>query len=233
VRHQRRHCCRGSPTPVADVVAVTGARLGIHCHNDTGLRVGQLARRGRRGAVHVSGHAQRLRRADRQRRPAHRRREPRTEARAARAARGRLADAARIAHARQRDHELSPPYSRQPYVARAPSPPRQVCTPVRSKVDPDLYQHNDPTRVGTTMRMLVSDMAGRGVHRAQWGRELGFRPVVRVGRRSGAATRVTNRVEGPGRRGVHLERRTPRSSSSCARRSTGRGRPTSTSRAGG
>ncbi|MFJ8597086.1 alpha-isopropylmalate synthase regulatory domain-containing protein, partial [Streptomyces sp. NPDC093598] len=29
------------------------------------------------------------------------------------------------------------------------------------KVDPDLYQHIDPELVGNTMRMLVSDMAGR------------------------------------------------------------------------
>ena len=29
------------------------------------------------------------------------------------------------------------------------------------KVDPDLYQHTDPALVGNSMRMLVSDMAGR------------------------------------------------------------------------
>ena len=29
------------------------------------------------------------------------------------------------------------------------------------RVDPDLYQHIDPARVGNTMTMLVSEMAGR------------------------------------------------------------------------
>jgi 2-isopropylmalate synthase len=41
------------------------------------------------------------------------------------------------------------------------------------KVDPDLYQHIDPELVGNSMRMLVSDMAGRASIELK-GRELGY-----------------------------------------------------------
>jgi 2-isopropylmalate synthase len=41
------------------------------------------------------------------------------------------------------------------------------------KVDPGLYQHIDPEQVGNTMRMLVSDMAGRASIELK-GRELGI-----------------------------------------------------------
>jgi 2-isopropylmalate synthase len=41
------------------------------------------------------------------------------------------------------------------------------------KVDPDLYQHIEPARVGNDMRMLVSSMAGRASVELK-GRELGY-----------------------------------------------------------
>jgi 2-isopropylmalate synthase len=41
------------------------------------------------------------------------------------------------------------------------------------KVDPNLYQHIDPSQVGNDMRMLVSDMAGRASVELK-GRELGY-----------------------------------------------------------
>ena len=40
-------------------------------------------------------------------------------------------------------------------------------------MDPDLYQHIDPVRVGNDMRMLISDMAGRASIELK-GRELGM-----------------------------------------------------------
>jgi 2-isopropylmalate synthase len=41
------------------------------------------------------------------------------------------------------------------------------------KVDPDLYQHTDPALVGNSMRMLISDMAGRASIELK-GKELGY-----------------------------------------------------------
>jgi 2-isopropylmalate synthase len=67
-------------------------------------------------------------------------------------------------------------------------------------VDPDLYQHTDPTDVGNDMRMLVSDMAGRATIELK-GRELGYElsgsPEV--------LTRVTERVKDLEARGYTFE----------------------------
>src|SRR5699024_6010033 len=40
---------------VADVIATTGARLGIHCHNDTGCAVANTMAAVEAGADHVQG----------------------------------------------------------------------------------------------------------------------------------------------------------------------------------
>ena len=56
---------------IADVVAHladTGVQVGIHSHNDAGVRRRQLARRRRGGRDARAGHDERLRRALRQRR---------------------------------------------------------------------------------------------------------------------------------------------------------------------
>ena len=73
---------------VHDVVATTGGRVGIHCHNDTGCAVANTLAAVEAGATHVQGTHQRVRRAHRQRRPRHRRGQPRAEARPAGAAAG-------------------------------------------------------------------------------------------------------------------------------------------------
>lgn len=54
-----------------------------------------------------------------------------------------------------------------------PSPTRPTLHASAIKVDPDLYQHIDPELVGNTMRMLVSDMAGRASIELK-GKELGI-----------------------------------------------------------
>ena len=81
VRHQRRACCRRrSPTSSPTSSPRPGARLGIHCHNDTGCAVANSLAAVDAGRQPRAGHRQRLRRAHRQRRPAHRRREPPAQA---------------------------------------------------------------------------------------------------------------------------------------------------------
>lgn len=53
------------------------------------------------------------------------------------------------------------PATHQPYVGVSAFAHKAGLHASAIKVDPDLYQHTDPTLVGNDMRMLVSDMAGR------------------------------------------------------------------------
>jgi 2-isopropylmalate synthase len=102
---------------------------------------------------------------------------------------GRLADATRIAHAVSEITNV-PPYSRQPYVGASAFAHKAGLHASAIKVDPDLYQHTDPTTVGNDMRMLVSDMAGRASIELK-GKELGFD----LGGDRELVTRVTDRVK--------------------------------------
>ena len=53
------------------------------------------------------------------------------------------------------------PYGRQPYTGSSAFAHKAGLHASALKVDPDLYQHLDPSLVGNSMRTLVSDMAGR------------------------------------------------------------------------
>ncbi|WP_068250184.1 citramalate synthase [Janibacter corallicola] len=145
---------------VTDVIDVTGARLGIHCHNDTGCAVANSMAAVRAGADHVQGtvnaYGERTGNADLitvlanlQLKLGHELVEPH-----------RLQDATRIAHAVSEVTNY-PPFSRQPYVGSGAFAHKAGLHASAVKVDPDLYQHIDPKAVGNGVRMLVSDMAGR------------------------------------------------------------------------
>ncbi len=164
------------PSQVADVVGTvlgaTSAPLGIHCHNDTGCAVANSLAAVDAGAVHVqgtlNGYGERTGNADLLTIVAN------LELKLARPVLpgGRLADATRIAHAVSEITNV-PPYSRQPYVGASAFAHKAGLHASAIKVDPDLYQHTDPTTVGNDMRMLVSEMAGRATVELK-GRELGF-----------------------------------------------------------
>ena len=181
------------PAEVADVVgtvtAATSAPLGIHCHNDTGCAVANTLAAVDAGAVHVqgtlNGYGERTGNADLLAVVAN------LELKLGRSALppGRLADATRIAHAVSEITNV-PPYSRQPYVGASAFAHKAGLHASAIKVDPGLYQHADPTKVGNDMRMLVSDMAGRASIELK-GRELGF---DLAGDRE-LLTRVTDRVK--------------------------------------
>ncbi len=181
------------PPQIADVVhdvrTATGAVLGIHCHNDTGCAVANSLAAVEAGAAHVqgtlNGYGERTGNADLLAVVAN------LELKLGRAAlpSGRLADATRIAHAVSEITNV-PPYSRQPYVGASAFAHKAGLHASAIKVDPDLYQHTDPTRVGNDMRMLVSDMAGRASIELK-GRELGF---DLAGDRE-VLTRITDRVK--------------------------------------
>jgi len=181
------------PTAVADVVhavrEATQGTLGIHCHNDTGCAVANSLAAVDAGAVHVqgtlNGYGERTGNADllavvanlelklgRRVLPA-----------------GRLEEATRIAHAVSEITNV-PPYSRQPYVGASAFAHKAGLHASAIKVDPDLYQHTDPTKVGNDMRMLVSDMAGRASIELK-GKELGFD----LGGDRELVSRVTERVK--------------------------------------
>jgi 2-isopropylmalate synthase len=71
-----------------------------------------------------------------------------------------LQEAFRISHAVAEVTNVAPS-SRQPYVGVSAFAHKAGLHASAIKVDPSLYQHEDPSSVGNDMRMLVSDMAGR------------------------------------------------------------------------
>jgi 2-isopropylmalate synthase len=157
---------------VHDVVSSTGARVGIHCHNDTGCAVANSMAAVDAGATHVqgtvNGYGERTGNADLVTVVANlqlKRGVPLLEPH-------RLQDATRIAHAIAEVTNV-PAYSRQPYVGSSAFAHKAGLHASAIKVDPDLYQHLDPKQVGNDMRMLVSDMAGRASIELK-ARELGF-----------------------------------------------------------
>ena len=164
------------PPQIADavhkVLQASGARLGIHCHNDTGCAVANSLAAVEAGVTHVqgtlNGYGERTGNADlvtvvanlvlKLDRPVL---DP-----------SRLQEATRIAHAVSELTNVVP-YSRQPYVGVSAFAHKAGLHASAIRVDPDLYQHTDPKAVGNDMRMLVSDMAGRASIELK-GRELGF-----------------------------------------------------------
>ncbi len=157
---------------VHDVVQSAGVRVGIHCHNDTGLAVANTLAAVDAGATHIqgciNGYGERTGNADlvnvvanlelkldRQVLPP-----------------GLLREATRIAHAVAEVTNV-PPAARQPYVGTSAFAHKAGLHASAIKVDPDLYQHMDPAGVGNDMRLLVSEMAGRASIELK-GKELGF-----------------------------------------------------------
>jgi 2-isopropylmalate synthase len=157
---------------VADVLDASQARLGIHCHNDTGCAVANSLAAVAAGATHVqgtiNGYGERTGNADLL-----------TVVSNLQIKLGRkvlpessLREATRIAHAISEVTNV-PPYSRQPYVGASAFAHKAGLHASAIRIDPGLYQHTDPTAVGNDMRMLVSDMAGRASIELK-GRELGY-----------------------------------------------------------
>ncbi|GAA3852892.1 citramalate synthase [Streptomyces sedi] len=157
---------------VRAVRSATGARLGIHAQDDSGCAVANTLAAVDAGATHVqgtaNGYGERVGNAnlfpvvaalelkyDRRVLPP-----------------GALTEMTRISHAIAEVVNL-PPATHQPYVGVSAFAHKGGLHASAIKVDPDLYQHIDPERVGNSMRMLVSDMAGRASVELK-GRELGF-----------------------------------------------------------
>ena len=164
------------PAEVSDVVREvansTGVMVGIHCHNDTGCAVANTLAAVDAGATHVqgtlNGYGERTGNADLVSVVAN------LELKRGRSVlpAGRLREATRIAHAVSEVTNVAP-YARQPYVGASAFTHKAGLHASAIRVDPALYQHAEPTRVGNDMRLLVSEMAGRASIELK-GRQLGF-----------------------------------------------------------
>ena len=145
---------------VHDILSASSARLGIHCLNDTGCAVANSMAAVAAGATHVqgtlNGYGERTGNADLVTIIANLELKKKqlvlpTDS---------LQEAFRISHAVAEITNVAPS-ARQPYVGVSAFAHKAGLHASAIKVDPSLYQHEDPESVGNDMRMLVSDMAGR------------------------------------------------------------------------
>jgi 2-isopropylmalate synthase len=184
---------------VADVAAATGARLGIHCHDDTACAVANSLMAVAAGASHVQGTANgygersgnanlfsvvaglQLKQG----------REVLPE--------GCLPEMSRVAHAISEITNVTP-NTHQPYVGYSAFAHKAGLHASAVKIDPMLYQHIDPALVGNDMRMLVSDMAGRASVEVK-GRQLGYD----LSGDSASVARIVERVKDLEARGYTFE----------------------------
>ncbi|GAA1561171.1 citramalate synthase [Kribbella lupini] len=184
---------------VREVLETTGARLGIHAHNDGGCAVANSIAAVEAGATHVqgtiNGYGERTGNADLLAVVANLELKRGMELLPP----GKLAESFRIAHAIAEVTNV-PPSARQPYVGLSAFAHKAGLHASAIKVDPDLYQHTDPALVGNDMRMLVSEMAGRASVELK-GRELGFD----LGNDKELVGRVTERVKEMEARGYTFE----------------------------
>ncbi|WP_340557637.1 citramalate synthase [Streptomyces sp. GSL17-111] len=157
---------------VRTVAADTGARLGIHAQDDTGCAVANTLAAVDGGATHVqctaNGYGERVGNANLF---------PVVAALQLKYGRtvvppAALPEMTRISHAIAEVVNLTPS-THEPYVGVSAFAHKAGLHASAIKVDPDLYQHIDPDAVGNSMRMLVSDMAGRASVELK-GKELGY-----------------------------------------------------------
>ncbi len=181
------------PDELADVVhevlQQSSARLGIHCHNDTGCAVANSLAAVKAGVTHVqgtlNGYGERTGNADLISIIANL--ELKRDLKVL--PEGALRESFRIAHAVAEVTNVNPS-ARQPYVGISAFAHKAGLHASAIKVDPTLYQHEDPSEVGNDMRMLVSEMAGRASIELK-SAELG----IDVSANPGAVGRVVERVK--------------------------------------
>ena len=154
------------------MAGATGARLGIHCHDDAACAVANTLTAVDAGVTHVqgtaNGYGERCGNANLF-----------SVVAALQLKKGRevlpdgcLPEMSRIAHAISEVTNVTP-NTHQPYVGISAFAHKAGLHASAVKVDPMLYQHTDPEVVGNDMRLIVSDMAGRASIELK-GRELGY-----------------------------------------------------------
>ena len=184
---------------ITDVLGSSSARLGIHCHNDTGCAVANSLAAVSAGVTHVqgtlNGYGERTGNADlvtiiadlelKMKKPV--------------LPAGALRESFRISHAVAEVTNVAPS-ARQPYVGVSAFAHKAGLHASAIKVDPMMYQHEDPASVGNDMRMLVSEMAGRASIELK-SKELG----INLNGDKELITRVIDRVKEMESRGFTFE----------------------------
>ncbi|WP_028924781.1 citramalate synthase [Pseudonocardia acaciae] len=145
---------------VAEVAERTGFRLGIHCQDDTGCAVANSVAAVQAGASHVqctaNGYGERAGNADlfavvgnlvsKLDMPV--------------LPDGAFAELTRTSHALAEIANIAPD-THQAYVGASAFAHKAGLHASAIKVDPELYNHMDPSVVGNGQRVLVTEMAGR------------------------------------------------------------------------
>ena len=173
---------------VADTIAMTGAPIGIHCHDDSGCAVANTMAAIDAGAMHAQGTAhgygERCGNADLF-----------TVAANLVLKRGRevipLERLPELSAAGRAIAELTGVRANPaaPYIGTSAFTHKAGLHASALRVNPDLYQHIDPARVGNRMRTLVSDMGGRSSVELK-ARELGYRVTAGSDAVGRAAARI-------------------------------------------
>ena len=184
---------------VAEVVALTGLRVGIHCQDDTSCAVANTLAAVQAGATHVqctaNGYGERAGNAD-------------LFAVVGNLATkldlpvlppGAMAELTRVSHALAEIANIAPD-AHQAYVGESAFAHKAGLHASAIKVDPDLYNHTDPAAVGNDMRVLVTEMAGRASIELK-GRELG----LDLAGHGDAVSAVTTRIKQLEARGWSFE----------------------------
>jgi len=184
---------------VHDVLERRSARLGIHCHNDTGCAIANSLAAVAAGATHVqgtiNGYGERTGNADLVSIIANLQLKKKQQV----LPEGKLEEAFRISHAVAEVTNVAPS-ARQPYVGISAFAHKAGLHASAIKVDPSMYQHEDPELVGNDMRMLVSDMAGRASIELK-SQELG----INLGDDKSIPSRIVERVKELEARGFTFE----------------------------
>jgi 2-isopropylmalate synthase len=145
---------------VGEVLDRTGFRLGIHCQDDTSCAVANTVAAVQAGATHVqctaNGYGERAGNADLFAVVGN----LTTKMDLAVLPDGALAEMMRVSHALAELANIAP-NTHQAYVGSSAFSHKAGLHASAIKVDPDLYNHLDPTRVGNDMHILITEMAGR------------------------------------------------------------------------
>ena len=174
---------------VADVRERTGARLGIHCQDDTACAVANTIAAVEAGATHVqctaNGYGERTGNADLFPVVAN----LVTKLDLDVLPPGKLAESTRIAHAIAEIANIAPE-THQAYVGVSSFAHKAGLHASALKVNAELYNHIDPAVVGNDQRVLVTEMAGRASVELK-GKELGYDLSTNGDR----VTKVVNKVK--------------------------------------
>jgi len=174
---------------VGEVRDRTGFRLGIHCQDDTSCAVANTVAAVQAGATHVqctaNGYGERAGNADlfavvgnlmtKMGLPV--------------LPEGALVDMMRVSHALAELANIAP-NTHQAYVGSSAFSHKAGLHASAIKVDPELYNHLDPSRVGNDMHILITEMAGRASVELK-ARELG----VDLSSRPDAVGRIVDTVK--------------------------------------